>query len=287
MLGGGLGNYAPGEYSDDTQMAVCIAQVSATRADLRTTDALDAVATNFIGWLTGGATDVGIQTRSILAGATAGPGAAVGLRERAERLHAETGRSAGNGALMRTAVIGVTHLHDPVATAAAAQAVAELTHWDPLAVESCILWSEAVRRAVRHESLDLIGGLDLLPPARQKMWRDWIVEATGAAPGSFPNNGFTVTALQAAWAAITSTASEQDPTAHIVAGIEAAVHAGNDTDTVAAIAGSLLGARYGRSAIPVEWRSQVTGWPRSLTERDLANLALQSAGEDVLREDEA
>lgn len=285
MRGGGLGNYAPGEYSDDTQMAVCIAQVTATGAELTSVAALDTVASSFIGWLTGGATDVGLQTRSILHGATPGPGAAERLRDRSRTLHDETGRTAGNGALMRTAIIGVTAPGDRNATASAARDVAILTHWDPLAVESSILWSEAVRRAVNDGLFDLVGGLDLLPTDRQEIWRTWIDEATGADPASFPNNGFTVTALQAAWAAITSTAGE-DPTAHVIAGIEAAVHAGNDTDTIAAIAGSLLGAAYGRQAIPAAWRDQVNGWPGNLRERDLADLALRSAGEPALTDDE-
>ena len=36
MIGGGLGPYAPGEWSDDTQMAVCIAEVTASGADVTT-----------------------------------------------------------------------------------------------------------------------------------------------------------------------------------------------------------------------------------------------------------
>ena len=38
MRGGGLGPYEPGEYSDDTQMAMCIAEVSALGVDLRSSD---------------------------------------------------------------------------------------------------------------------------------------------------------------------------------------------------------------------------------------------------------
>jgi hypothetical protein len=41
--------------------------------------------------------------------------------------------------------------------------------------------------------------------------------------------------------------------------LEAAVGAGNDTDTVAAIAGSLLGARWGATALPLSWRRLVHG----------------------------
>jgi len=66
MLGGGLGPYAPGEYSDDTQMAVCIANVAATGVDLRSPETLDAIADGFLHWMIGGATDVGNLTRGVL-----------------------------------------------------------------------------------------------------------------------------------------------------------------------------------------------------------------------------
>ena len=69
MKGGGLGPYAPGEYSDDTQMAVCIAQVAATGADLRSAGALDQIAAHFLDWAARGATDIGSQTRAVLSGA--------------------------------------------------------------------------------------------------------------------------------------------------------------------------------------------------------------------------
>lgn len=260
MLGGGLGPYASGEYSDDTQMAVCIARVTATGADLREETALDAVADAFLGWLIGGATDVGAQTSQVLTGATRGHGSAGRVRANAQALHARTGRTAGNGALMRTAVVGLTALADRDATAEAARAVAVLTHPDPLAGDSCVLWSEAVRRGVVDGVLDLAAGLDLLPTADRDRWAAWIREADGAEPASFSNNGYTVTALQAAWAAITSTVSDNGAI-HLRAALYAAVHAGNDTDTVAAIAGGLLGARWGHSAVPAEWDQAVRGWP--------------------------
>ncbi|MFE0627557.1 ADP-ribosylglycohydrolase family protein [Streptomyces sp. NPDC058864] len=66
MIGGGLGPYRPGEYSDDTQMQVCVAQVAATGADLRDPGSLDAIAAGFRRWVDRGATDVGAQTRAVL-----------------------------------------------------------------------------------------------------------------------------------------------------------------------------------------------------------------------------
>ena len=62
--------------------------------------------------------------------------------------------------------------------------------------------------------------------------------------------------------------------------VEAAVRAGTDTDTVAAIAGALLGARWGCSGIPLEWQRAVNGWP-GLTGADLVRLA-RSHGLDML-----
>lgn len=69
MTGGGLDIFAPGEWSDDTSMAVAIAEVAATGADLRTPEALDSIADGFLRWYDGGPPDIGIQTRAVL-GAT-------------------------------------------------------------------------------------------------------------------------------------------------------------------------------------------------------------------------
>src|SRR6186997_218617 len=66
MLGGGLGPYAPGEWSDDTQMAICIARVAASGADLTSAVARDEVAAAFEGWAADGASDIGNQTSAVL-----------------------------------------------------------------------------------------------------------------------------------------------------------------------------------------------------------------------------
>lgn len=66
MLGGGLGNFAPGEWSDDTAMAVCIGEVAATGMDLTSAEALDAVAEGFLRWYDSGPADIGLQTSAVL-----------------------------------------------------------------------------------------------------------------------------------------------------------------------------------------------------------------------------
>ncbi|WP_323792208.1 ADP-ribosylglycohydrolase family protein [Nocardioides sp.] len=141
-----------------------------------------------------------------------------------------------------------------------------------------MLWCEAIRVAVTEEKLDVRAGLDLLDEARRQQWVDWLDDATaydgGAVPGArFTPNGFTVTALQAATAAILGTpVPTDDPAGHLQDALHNAVRIGNDTDTVAAIAGGLLGARWGASAVPESWRQALHGWP-GLTGDDLVALA--------------
>lgn len=283
MIGGGLGPYEPGEYSDDTQMAVCVAQVAATGADLTDDDALDEIAERFVGWLAGGATDVGTQTRAVLSRTGTGRPAAV-LRGAARDLHAQTGRSAGNGALMRTAPVALAHLDEPAVMAEAAHAVAELTHADPLAGEACVLWCTGIATAVTQGTFDGVrGGLDLLAAPSRDRWAQWLADAEQCPPERFNPNGFTVPALQAAYSAIRRTPVPSDEPAvggfgclHLQHALAAAVRTGDDTDTVAAIAGSLLGARWGASAVPFGWRRIVHGWP-GLRARDLVSLGVLAA----------
>ena len=263
MVGGGLGDYEPGEYSDDTQMQVVIAKVAATGADLRTDEALRAVAEGFLDWAAHGASDIGIQTRSVLEAARGQADPLVAVREAARAAHERTGRSAGNGSLMRTSVLALAYLNDRVALADAARAVSALTHYDPLAGEACVLWCEAVRIAVLDGTLDgPASGLDLLDDSAARRWKGWLDEAGSLPPQTFAPNGYVVRALQAAWSAIAQVRIPEDnPGRHLGRALYAAVRAGDDTDTVAAIAGALLGARWGAASLYPVWREAVHGWP--------------------------
>ena len=100
MKGGGSLGWAPGEWTDDTSMALAIAEVGATGADLRGTAAQDAIIARWADWAQT-ARDVGIQTAEVL-GAACGGTAAEALAA-ARDLHERTGHTAGNGSLMRTA----------------------------------------------------------------------------------------------------------------------------------------------------------------------------------------
>ena len=69
MKGGGGFNWEPGEWTDDTSMAIAIAEVSAPGADLRSAGACDLIAARWAGWAAE-ATDVGNPTRSVLSAAS-------------------------------------------------------------------------------------------------------------------------------------------------------------------------------------------------------------------------
>lgn len=251
MSGGGLGDYEPAEYSDDTQMAVAIARAG-LRADLRTEAGLAAVAEEFVTWVLSNPPDIGVQTAAATRGRHQNPDSVLaGMRSAAlEYRQRHPSTSAGNGALMRTSVLGaLPYSRDEIAGVAAS--IAAITHPDPLCVQSCVLWAEAVRLAASTGELDLTAGLDLLEPDARDAWAHRI--ATAHAPESTDGGGFTVTCLQRAWWAVSSTQTTPEA-------LEMVVRGGGDTDTVAAVAGGLCGALRGLADIPADWLD-VHGWP--------------------------
>lgn len=292
MIGGGLGDFAPGEWTDDTSMTWPILEIAAKGVDLRSPAALDASAQGFLGWFATSPPDVGTQTRRVLSAVRRAlpvelaqqasrwdrPGdLATRMTAAAADLHARTGRTAGNGALMRTSPVALAHLDDPRAIVDAAMAISALTHTDKRSGEACALWSLAIRHAVLEGEFDVRSGLDLLPVGARGFWTERIDEAEAQAPGTFSPNGYVVTALQAAWSAIHHTPiPERMPCTHLQAALDTAIRIGNDTDTVAAIAGGLLGAKWGASAVPAAWRRIVHGYPDERAERlvELAQLAV-------------
>ncbi len=143
MIGGGLGGWEPGEWTDDTQMALCIAE-EATGGQLDGT----AVAARFLQWYRSGPADVGVQTSAVLSSA-AGP--ADVARAAAENFSRNPGHSAGNGSLMRTAPVALACLGDDDALVEKAMDVSALTHADPLAGEACATWWVAIDRAIRFD----------------------------------------------------------------------------------------------------------------------------------------
>lgn len=278
MCGGG--GWDPGEWTDDTDMAICIAQVAASGQDLLTKVAQDQIVRKWIYWADQ-AKDVGLQTSSVLS--AAGPNAdSESARRAAYEEHEYSGRSAGNGSLMRTAPVALAFLHDADSLNKAARQISDLTHFESDAGDACVLWCQAIRHAVLHGKLpnfyDLV---KYLPTEHQRKWQQRISEAYEYESFQFEKNGWVVSAFQAALSAIVHAGTPAEipelglsKNQHLQIAIERAVRCGGDTDTVGAIAGSLVGALWGASAIPNAWAEKLHGFP-DYSADDLVRLALQ------------
>lgn len=258
--------WEPGEWTDDTAMAIPIAQVLADGGALEDPSSLDRIVAAWSGW-SRTAKDVGVQTRSLLSSIPE-PTAAAARAAAARQYAADPKGSGGNGTLMRTGPVALGYLDDgqEEALARAARGVSDLTHGDPDAGDACVIWSLAIRHAIRTGQLDVVGQLEWLPAERRHRWAELVAEAEQRQPRDFHHNGWVVEALQGAWSAITHGQGLVDV-------LERAVRGGKDTDTVAAIAGALAGAVHGGAAVPARWRRILHGWP-GLRARDLVDLAV-------------
>ncbi|NEW44586.1 ADP-ribosylglycohydrolase family protein [Nocardia cyriacigeorgica] len=260
MIGGGVFGWAPGQWTDDTSMAMAIALAadkSAGGIDL------DEVAAGFMRWWDSQPPDVGVQTSKVLG---AGPATARDMQAVAMSLPGLTG---GNGSLMRTGPVALAFLDRPEECTRVAGTIGLLTHHDQQAIEACEMWSHAIRHAVVEAGFDGVREYAARCTAAD-YWMPLLDQAETGTPQDFPKNGWVVHALQTAWWAITTT--EQSGPEHLPRALERCVRAGGDTDTTAAIAGALLGARWGASAVPAEWRRILHGYP-GLTGDDLVVLA--------------
>ena len=258
MTGGGSLGWKPGEWTDDTQMSLAIlSPLAAGKQDLRS------VERGFLDWYAAGPRDVGNQMASVLrAGAPLGE-----LAARYQKRHPE---GAGNGGLMRVGPAGLSFPGEPDRIAKYAAATTALTHPHPDCIDASTLWAVAIDHTIHlappaGEPWDFANamrlGLPLVPAERRERWGRLIDEAVASPAVEFSNNGWVIHAFQAALAAIvhTSVPAGAPPCRHLPAAIETAVRCGNDTDTVAAIAGGLLGARWGTTAVPLRWRSVLRG----------------------------
>ena len=259
MKGGGAFSWAPGEWTDDTAMAVAILdELAAGRCDL------EEIGNNFLSWYASSPPDVGIQTSAVLSSAKNG----AQLIRAGEEFYEKYPNKAGNGALMRTGPVALSALGDRKAVATNASAIAALTHAHPDSTTACVLWSLAIESAIMISEIDepfdweraVKDGLSFLDVELASRWEKLIDEAAQGPSILFNPNGYVVSAFQAALSAIIETpVPVGNPSDHFMNALEAAIRIGDDCDTVAAIAGSLLGARWGVNAIPKEWKEIIHG----------------------------
>lgn len=273
-FGVGVFGHDPGEWTDDTAMAMPILQALADGHSLLDPAVLQTIVAYWVEW-SRTAKDVGTQTRSALS-ALRGDNSEGNARHVSERLHLRRGRSGGNGSLMRTGPVALGFLSrgEESALAEAAGRIAQVTHWEDDNVDASLLWCLGIRHAILTGELDLRAGLAHVPHDRRARWAALIDEAQ--APGAHPrdfraDNGWVVRAFQGALAAVAGAHNVRDA-------LERAVRGGGDTDTIAAIAGALAGARWGGTQVPLSWQRRLHGWPGITADTLVRRAALAARG---------
>jgi len=273
LVGGGSFGWAPGEFTDDTQMALALA------AALEEAGGFDAgtVWRHFRAWCAD-AHDVGATTSTAL-----GHESHVGAAESAHKMLG--GRTGSNGSVMRIAPVGVRGVilgREELYRVAVAQS--NLTHHDPIAAVAAAFVAEVIRLLVEGADFE-----DAISDASDMMLESPLGEVFGhgLAPAlsrtwdpisdDGPTNGSARTAVaQAVWAVRHGV--------HFHDTVTSVIDLGGDTDTVAAIAGAMAGARFGAQAIPVRWTTYVNGTVhgpagvRRYDAQDLIDLARRLVG---------
>lgn len=241
MCGGG--GWRPGEWTDDTQMALLVALSLIEHDGLDEPDLFD----RFRRWLAAGPRDVGNQTRAVL-------GAGQPWADAAAAHFASGAPAAGNGSLMRTTPAAIWFARrGREATMDAARRISALTHGDPAAGEGCAVFHELVRVALDGD--DPLAALpDLLaqvPEPHRARWATVLADDWDPSQATESNGAVWPTLGSAVWALRVSSTFEE--------AMRRVIDLGGDTDTVAAVTGGLVGAVFGITGIPMRWTSAVHG----------------------------
>jgi ADP-ribosylglycohydrolase len=246
--------WQPGDWTDDTDQMLCVLDSLLEHGTLAPRD----IAARLHRW----ALDDGFGMGSTFY-AVARSSAFVESPEKVAREYWEsTGRNvASNGGVMRTSVLGLWQFRDADAVRRNAEAVCLLTHADPRCVGSCVAVCLALRGLLLGEE-DVPRLLDAVAAQTaayhpELAWaftqaREPTLEGLdldeGMNPGEANRLGYTLKTLGAALWALAHARSFEE-------GVSALIHEGGDADTNAAVAGALLGARFGHEAIPSRWVS--------------------------------
>ena len=267
MCGGGTLGWEPGEFTDDTQMALLLGQSLVERGGLDEADVFD----RFRRWAQADPPDIGIQTSAVL---RSGLGWEAAAAEHVRAGH----RAAGNGSLMRTTPAAICFARaGREATMDAARRISALTHGDAAAGEGCALFHEALRVLLEGGDADeaVAAALPLVAAEHRVKWAQVCDPAWHPQDATEANGAVWPTLGSALWALRGSSRFEE--------ALRLVVDLGGDTDTVACVTGALAGARAGITGIPIRWTSAVHGQDPGFGERvwelrDLQLLAVRLDG---------
>jgi len=249
MVGGGPFELAPGEWTDDTSMALCLAESLVETGGFDPLDQLH----RYLRWYRQGhfsvkshCFDIGGTTRAAL--------------ERFERTGdplagSPDPRSAGNGSIMHLAPVPIAVAHYPATAVRLAGESSRTTHGARACVDACRYLGGLIVGALRGVPKETLLEPRFTPDPGGWGEAPMVAEVDAVAAGSFlrkrppeiRGTGYVVESLEAALWAFSSTDTFRD-------GALAAVNLGDDADSTGAVYGQLAGADYGKDAIPRSWR---------------------------------
>lgn len=252
MLGGGPFQLKPGQWTDDTSMALCLAESLIERQGFDPVDQLR----RYIRWYrngylssTGHCFDIGHTVRSALHQ----------FEQTGEAYCGSTDpRSAGNGSIMRLAPMPMFYRQAPRDAIELSGQSSRTTHGAVAAIDGCRYLGALIVGALNGVTRAELLAERYTPVPGYWSEQPLIAEIDEVATGSFKQRrppeiqgtGYVVKSLEAALWAFYHGQSFRE-------GCLLAVNLGDDADTTGAVYGQLAGAFYGEQAIPKTWRTQL------------------------------
>lgn len=252
MVGGGPFSLRPGEWTDDTSMALCLAESLVQCRGFDPRDQLE----RYLRWYRNGY--LSSNGRCFDIGATVRQALVRFERTREPYCGSSDPHAAGNGSIMRLAPVPLYFARDPRRAIERAGESSRTTHQAVEAVDACrylaALLVGAIQGRWKDEILadhfEPVGGLWAEAPLSPRIAEIAAGSFKRREPPAIRGTGYVVQSLEAAlWAFHRS-----DSFAN---GLLLAVNLGDDADTTGAVYGQLAGALYGEAGIPDRWRDRL------------------------------
>lgn len=240
MIGGGPFGLEPGQWTDDTSMALCLATNLVECGGFDPRDQMDRYCRWFDeGYLsaTGTCFDIGTTVRSALRRYKAMRDPMAGSTDP---------HHAGNGSLMRLAPVVLYYHPDMTSVTRFAAESSRTTHAAAEAVDACRILATMIAVALdgrpRQAVLESVTDRGF----SERLCRIVDGEYRGRSATTIRGTGYVVDCLEAALWAFERTDTFEDA-------VLAAANLGDDADTTAAVCGQIAGAWYGAPEIPQRW----------------------------------